>query len=50
LPSTLVQTTDLLQKPDPIAVLEVEQAIEVPVQVVREIRDLLPQLVVRVVP
>jgi hypothetical protein len=50
LPSALVQPADLLQQPDPVAVLEVEQAVEGPVQVVREVGDLLPQLVVRVVP
>jgi len=50
LPCALVQTADLLEQPDPVAVLEVEQAVEGPVQVVREVGDLLPQLVVRVVP
>jgi hypothetical protein len=50
LPSAFVQPADLLQQPDPVAVLEVEQAVEGPVQVVREVGDLLPQLVVRVVP
>jgi hypothetical protein len=50
LPSALVQTADLLKQTDPVAVLEVEQAVEGPVQVVREVGDFLPQLVVRVVP
>jgi len=46
LPCPLVQTAHLLQQPDPVAVLEVEQDVELPVQVVGEIGDLLPELVV----
>jgi hypothetical protein len=45
LPGPLVQVADLLQEPDPVAVFEVEQPVEAPVQVVREIGHLLPQLV-----
>jgi hypothetical protein len=50
LPCAFVQATDLFQQPDPVAVLQIEQLIEVPVQVIGEEGDLLPQLVVRVVP
>jgi hypothetical protein len=50
LPCAFVQGTHLLEQPDAIAVLQVEQPVEIPVQVVREIGDLLPQLVVCVVP
>jgi hypothetical protein len=50
LPCALVQRADLLEQADAVAVLQVEQPIEVPVQVVRQVGDLLPQLVVRVVP
>jgi hypothetical protein len=50
LPRALVQPTDLLQQPDPVAVLEVEQPVKIPVQVVGEVGDLLPQLVLCVVP
>jgi hypothetical protein len=45
LPCPLVQAGDLLEQPDPVAVFEVQQGIETPVQVVREISDLLPELV-----
>jgi hypothetical protein len=48
LPGSFVQRGDLSQKPDAVAVLEREQFVEAPVQVVREIRDLLPELVLRV--
>jgi hypothetical protein len=50
LPCALVQATDLLEQADPVTVLQVEQPVEVPVQVVRQEGDLLPQLVVGVVP
>jgi hypothetical protein len=50
LPRALVQAADLLQQADPVPVLQVEQPVEVPVQVVRQEGDLLPQLVVGVVP
>jgi hypothetical protein len=50
LPCALVQAADLLEQADPVAVLQVEQPVEVPVQVVRQEGDLLPQLVVGVVP
>jgi len=46
LPCPFVQVAHLLQQPDPVAVLEVEQDVERPVQVVGEIGDLLPELVV----
>jgi hypothetical protein len=50
LPCALVQAADLLEQADPVTVLQVEQPVEVPVQVVRQEGDLLPQLVVGVVP
>jgi hypothetical protein len=50
LPRALVQSAHLTEQQDPVAVFEVEQAVEVPVQVVREVGDLLPQLVLCVVP
>jgi hypothetical protein len=50
LPCAFVQAADLGQEADPVAVLEVEQPVEVPVQVVRQEGDLLPQLVVGVMP
>jgi hypothetical protein len=49
-PCAFVQAADLTQQPDPVAVLEVEQPVEIPVQVVRQEGDLLPQLVVGVMP
>jgi hypothetical protein len=45
LPGTLVQVADLLQEPDPVTVFEIQQPVEAPMQVVRQIGDLLPQLV-----
>jgi hypothetical protein len=45
LPGAFVEGAYLLQQPDPVTVLEVEQAVERPVQVVGEVGDLLPQLV-----
>jgi len=50
LPCAFVQAADLLQKADPVAVLQVQEAVQVPVQVVRQEGDLLPQFVVGVVP
>jgi hypothetical protein len=50
LPCPFVQAADLLQQPDPVTVLQVEQAIQIPVQVIGEVDDLLPQLVLCVVP
>jgi hypothetical protein len=50
LPCAFVQAADLLQQADPVPVFQVEQPVEVPVQVVRQEGDLLPQLVVGVVP
>jgi len=50
LPCAFVQSTDLAEQPDPVTVLEIQQAIKIPVQVVRQEGDLLPQLVVGVVP
>jgi len=50
LPCAFVQPAHLAQQPDSVSVFQVEQPIEVPVQVVRQVRDLLPQFVLRVVP
>jgi hypothetical protein len=50
LPSPFVQAAHLLQEADPVAVFQVEQPVEIPVQVVGQKGDLLPQLVLRVVP
>jgi len=50
LPRAFVQVADLAEQPDPVAVLEVQQPVQVPVQVVGEIGHLLPQLVELVVP
>jgi len=50
LPCAFVQAADLLEQADAITVLQVEQPVEVPVQVIRQEGDLLPQLVVGVVP
>jgi hypothetical protein len=45
LPCAFVQATDVPQEPDPVAVFQVEQAVEAPVQVISEVGDLLPQLI-----
>jgi len=50
LPCAFVQAAHLPQEADPVTVFQVEQPVEVPVQVVRQEGDLLPDLVVRVVP
>jgi hypothetical protein len=50
LPGAFVQAADLAQQPDAVPVLQVEQPIEIPVQVVRQEGDLLPQLVLGVTP
>jgi hypothetical protein len=50
LPCAFVQAADLLQQADAVGVFQVEQPVEIPVQVVRQEGDLLPQLVVGVVP
>jgi hypothetical protein len=50
LPCAFVQAADLLQEADPVAVLQIQEAVQVPMQVVRQEGDLLPQLVVGVVP
>jgi hypothetical protein len=50
LPCAFVQAADLLQQADAVPVFQVEQPVEIPVQVVRQEGDLLPQLVVGVVP
>jgi hypothetical protein len=50
LPCAFVEATHLPQETDAVAVFQVEQPVEVPVQVVRQEGDLLPDLVVRVVP
>jgi hypothetical protein len=41
----LVEAGHLGQQANPVTVLEPEQTVEVPVQVVAEIRDLAPQVV-----
>jgi hypothetical protein len=48
LPGSFVQAADLAQQPEAVTVFQVEELVEVPVQVVREEGDLLPELVVRV--
>jgi hypothetical protein len=48
LPRPFVEFADLLQQPDAVAVLQVEQRVEGPVQVVRQVGDLLPDLLGRV--
>jgi hypothetical protein len=45
LPESFVQRADLLQEPDPVAVFEVQQLVQAPVQVVGQVRDLPPELV-----
>jgi hypothetical protein len=45
LPGSFVEVAYLLQQPDPVTVLQIEQGVERPVQVVGEIGDLLPQFV-----
>jgi len=48
LPCAFVQSAHLAQQPDPVAVLQVEQLVEAPVQVIRQVGDLLPQFLVGV--
>jgi hypothetical protein len=48
LPGAFIQGAYLLQQPDPVTVLEIEQGVERPVQVVGEVSDFLPQFVVGV--
>src|SRR5690242_1486139 len=43
LPGALVQRRHRPDEPSPVGVLEVEQLIEIPVQVVGEVRHLLPE-------
>jgi hypothetical protein len=50
LPCAFVQAADLLQEANAVAVFQVQQPVEVPVQVVRQEGDLLPEFVLRVVP
>ncbi|GAA0568278.1 hypothetical protein GCM10010172_60600 [Paractinoplanes ferrugineus] len=50
LPRAFVQAAHLPQEADAVTVFQVEQTIKIPMQVVREERDLLPQLVLGVVP
>jgi hypothetical protein len=45
LPEFLVEAADLLEEPDPVAVFEVQQVVQPPVQVVGQVRDLPPELV-----
>jgi hypothetical protein len=48
LPCSSVQSGDLLQQPHPVAVLEVEQVVQPPMQVVGQVAQLLPELVYRI--
>jgi hypothetical protein len=48
LPGPFVQHGDLAQEPNPVTVLEFHQIVEAPVQVVRQVGDLLPELVMGV--
>jgi hypothetical protein len=50
LPCAFVQAAHLPQEADAVTVFQVEQPIEVPVQVIGQEGDLLPQLVLGVVP
>jgi hypothetical protein len=50
LPCPFVQRADLPEQADAVAVLQIQQLVETPVQVVRQEGDLLPELVLRVVP
>jgi hypothetical protein len=50
LPCAFVQAAHLPKEADAVAVFQVEQPVEVPVQVVGQEGDLLPELVVCVVP
>jgi len=50
LPCAFVQSAHLLEETDAVTVFQVEQPIEVPVQVIGQEGDLLPELVVCVVP
>jgi hypothetical protein len=45
LPRPFVEFANLFEQANPIAVLEIEQRVERPVQVVRQVGDLLPDLV-----
>jgi hypothetical protein len=45
LPRPFVEFADLFEQANPVAVLKVEQRVERPVQVVRQVGDLLPDLV-----
>jgi hypothetical protein len=47
-PRSLVQPGDLVDQPGPVGVLEVEQRLQLPVEVVGQVRDLSPQLLLRV--
>jgi len=48
LPRAFVQAGHPFEQPDAVAVFEVQQGVEAPVQVIGEVRDLLPDLVDRV--
>jgi hypothetical protein len=50
LPCAFVQTAHLPQEADAVAVFQIEQTIEVPVQVIGQEGNLLPEFVVCVVP
>src|SRR5690606_22092824 len=48
LPGSVVHVGDQMDQADPVGVLQVEQRVEIPVQVVGEVRDLVPQRLLRV--
>jgi hypothetical protein len=45
LPRALVQPGHLAEQPDPVAVFEIQQGVQPPVQVVRQVGEFLPDLV-----
>jgi len=45
LPESLVEATDLLEQPYPVAVFEIQQIVQSPMEVVGQERDLAPELV-----
>jgi len=47
-PSTVIQVGYLLKQADAITMLEVEQPVEIPMEVVSQIGDLLPQVIGRI--
>jgi hypothetical protein len=45
LPESLVQAADLFEQPYPVAVFEIQQIVQAPVEVIGQERDLPPELV-----